>query len=173
VPGGIFAGIAEQIQRHERIFSSHLKKSVEGPVNDLASDIKVMAGRVGQQLIFGIIEGVNDMKSLLTQILKAVASMMINVLLRRLGVFSPSKKGIYIGEMLGRGVQAGILKSIPGVYGASAGLAAVAGAGPAMQLSVDTSGLQRPMGYREAALQSEVINLFVETFKNAQSMGSL
>lgn len=77
--------------------------------------VKSLPGKfltLGQDIISGIVRGLGNFANMIWQKLKSIVTSAWNNVLDFFGVNSPSKEGIWVGEMIGRGLAEGIAGSV-------------------------------------------------------------
>ncbi|HVK25065.1 MAG TPA: hypothetical protein VM677_27205 [Actinokineospora sp.] len=111
---------------------------VLGAIGDIGSKLV----QVGKDIIGGIVRGLGDAASWIWEKLKQIVSDAWDSVLAFFGINSPSKEGIWAGQMIGRGLALGIASMTDQVSAATGQLSAAArlpGAG-------DPLGLGLPLG---------------------------
>lgn len=153
-----------------------LGEGLEEQAESISKRMAIEGKYIGENLVLGIVSGTTAMEDILKAAFQAIVRVALAQITGGLSIFSPSRVMQKLGEMTGRGFALGLSGEVPTVAYAAGqlGRGALAGAAPAgFTMNVDTRGLRRAMTPREAALQREAIDLFVETYKNAKNMGAL
>jgi hypothetical protein len=104
-----------------------LDKPLEDAMSDLEKQTRFIAAGICQQLALGIIDGVQNMGDFLKNMLKSLIAAFVSFGLRSaLGILSPSKLGIWAGEMIPKGIVVGVERGEQDVFKATRRLSAVA-----------------------------------------------
>jgi phage-related protein len=120
-------------------------KALPGQIWDFVKSLPDKFLTLGQDIISGIVRGLGNFAGKIWDKFKSIISNAWNNVLDFFGVNSPSKEGIFVGEMIGRGLAMGIDRSTSEAVNAAASMAAavgneLTGASGTLATSVDLSG---------------------------------
>jgi tape measure domain-containing protein len=90
-----------------------------GRITGAIADIGSWLFEAGKDLIRGLVNGIKNMASAPVNAIRDMGANVVNGLKNVLGINSPSTEGLYVGNMLSKGVEDGIRAKIPGVVTAS------------------------------------------------------
>lgn len=161
--GLAFPALVEQVEQALAGLAKTTSKEAKDVTDIMAAEGKAAGG----QLVAGIMQGMQgrefDLKAF---ILGFIQRSIIGVLTGGLGILSPSKKGVIIGEQVGAGLAVGLLNSIGLVTAATGRLtaAAIPQTSGALAQSITGSAVATPAGASSAS-EGRVLNRLADALE--------